>query len=141
MTDENNPYADEGAPSPDAESSATDDVQVGAAVNESPDIVMCVLSYLGIFALIPYLVKKEDPFLQFHSKQGLVLTAVAIFFMVISGLLSIIPFVVCLMMPLSFVVSIGFLVLAIVGIIKACSGERWVMPVLGQFTDKIPDAT
>ncbi len=141
MTDENNPYADEGAPSPDAESSATDDVQVGAAVNESPDIVMGVLSYFFILALIPYLVKKEDPFLQFHSKQGLVLALAWAVVMVGSCATGWIPILGCFLGLFGLVISLGLLVLAIVGMIKACTGERWVMPLFGQFTDKIPDAT
>ena len=35
--------------------------------------IMLVLSYLGILALIPLLMKKDDPEVQWHAKNGLAL--------------------------------------------------------------------
>ena len=35
--------------------------------------IMASLSYVGPLVLIPFLTKKEDPFIMFHVKQGIVL--------------------------------------------------------------------
>ena len=37
--------------------------------------IMIVLSYLWLLALVPLLVEKNDPEVQWHAKHGLVLTA------------------------------------------------------------------
>ncbi|MGD9253016.1 MAG: hypothetical protein PVG92_03680, partial [Holophagae bacterium] len=63
----------------------------------SPDVVsdnrgiMIVLSYLGLLALIPLLVEKDDKEVQWHAKHGLVLTVaevvIIIGLMVVGGIL------------------------------------------------------
>jgi uncharacterized membrane protein len=35
--------------------------------------MMAILSYLGILCLIPFLVFKDNDFVQYHAKQGLTL--------------------------------------------------------------------
>ena len=44
--------------------------------------VMIVLAYLWLLALVPLLVEKEDAEVQWHAKNGLVLTAVLALFWV-----------------------------------------------------------
>src|SRR6185436_6297672 len=46
----------------------------GGPVPQSSDRgIMIFLSYFGLFALIPVLTKKDDPDIQWHSKNGLAL--------------------------------------------------------------------
>ena len=43
-----------------------------------------VLSYLPILVLIPLLIKKDDDFVHFHAKQGLIMLVILISISVIS---------------------------------------------------------
>ena len=44
----------------------------------NPHPAFCVLSYFGLLALVPFFVKKNDPFLRWHASQGLLLVGVAV---------------------------------------------------------------
>lgn len=90
------------------------------------------LSYLGILALVPLLAKKESKFAQFHAKQGLVLAiAVAVAFWV-SGVIPFLGFF--LLTP---AVSIGGIVLMIIGLINVANGEMKELPIIGELAKKI----
>ncbi|MEE9405326.1 MAG: DUF4870 domain-containing protein [Algisphaera sp.] len=97
-----------------------------------PDTVMCVLSYFGIFGLIPLLTKKDDPFIQWQAKQGLILTVAAIALCIAIGVvasvtgLGVLGFV-------SMAVMLGYLALCIICIIKAIGGEKFEIPVISGF--------
>ena len=110
---------------------------VGGA--SSDRTLMLVLSYLGILALIPLLMKKEDREIQWHAKNGLILTVA---FIVVSILWSLINnfMPASLGCALSFVgcaIWIGWLVLSIMGIMKALKGERFRIPMVSDFADKM----
>ena len=51
-----------------------DETPSRVSTNRGP---MIVLSYLWVLALIPLLVEKDDPEVQWHAKHGLVLAAAA----------------------------------------------------------------
>ena len=92
--------------------------------------VFAVLSYLGLLSLIPLLLKKNDEYVQFHARQGFVLAIAEI----AACFLNIIPFIGPIFwMILGFV----FVIVSIVGIMKALEGERWEIPVLGEYAKKI----
>ena len=120
-------------PAPDANVAPAQQVNPGAQANPNvaakPDTLMCVLSYLGILALIPFLTKKDDDYIQFHAKQGLNLFIVCFIasFAVgfVSGLtgLSVLSLV-------SSAISIFEIVLMIMGIVAATRGERKVLPLM-----------
>ena len=89
-----------------------------------------VLSYLGLLSLIPLLLKKNNEYIQFHARQGFVLAIAEI----AACFLNIIPFIGPIFwMILSFV----FVIVSIVGIIKALEGEKWEIPVLSEYAKKI----
>lgn len=102
---------------------------VGVPQADSKDVtenkIWAAISYLGIIGLIVLFVKKDSPFAQFHAKQGSVLFAAEIIFM-----LPIINFI-------GWIVEIVILVFAIMGIINAAQGKLWKMPVLGDLAAKI----
>mgnify|MGYP007123668953 FL=1 len=99
-------------------------------IKMSDDRVFAAISYIGILCLIALLLKKNDRFIEFHAKQGLVLffAEVVIFFV------NIIPF---LGQMVWFLASILFLIFSVVGIIKSLQGEMWKMPILHDFSKKI----
>ncbi len=99
--------------------------------------VMLILSYLGILALVPLLVEKDDSEVQWHAKHGLVLLVNWIVLHIILAILSSFPFLGmflgCAVAPLLWLV---ILVIHIVGMIKALKGERLIIPVISDYADK-----
>ncbi|HSF43198.1 MAG TPA: DUF4870 domain-containing protein [Thermoanaerobaculia bacterium] len=101
--------------------------------------LMIVLSYLWLLALIPLLVEKDDREVQWHAKNGLLLTGAEV---VIGILLSIFTSMVafldlgctgCILHSALFVV---ILVVHIMAIVKGVNGQRLVIPGLSQYVDR-----
>ena len=60
--------------------------------------IMLVLSYLWLLALIPFVVEKNDPEVQWHAKHGLVLTVAEFLLWVVVGIVThVIPFAGCVL--------------------------------------------
>jgi len=90
---------------------------------------MAVIAYILFF--VPLLTEdKNDPFVKYHVKQGLVLFIAAIANMIFA----MVPLLGWMLAPL---ISIGLLILVIVGIINAVNGVEKPLPVIGQYADKI----
>ncbi len=106
----------------------------------NPNIGMCILSYLGLFSLIPYIMKKDDPFISWHAKQGLLIAAVSIVTYFLLFVLSMVPLVGTIAMLLNALFGLSVLAISVFCIVQACSGKRWAVPVLSQFLGKVPDA-
>lgn len=77
------------------------------------------LSYLGLFLLIPLLVKPENTFCKHHAKQGLVMLLLWIAVSILSPFIGIVA-------PLAF---LALAVISIVGIIQSLSGIYWKAPL------------
>lgn len=120
-------------PAPDANVAPAQQVNPGAQANPNvaakPDTLMCVLSYLGILALIPFLTKKDDDFIQFHAKQGLNLFIVCFIASFAVGFIKGLTDLGVLGL-VSSAISIFELVLMIMGIVAATRGERKVLPLM-----------
>ncbi len=84
--------------------------------------LMAALSYLWILSVVMLVIKKDDSFIIFHAKQGLILF--------IASFLSWIP-------GIGWILGLVILALVIIGFIKALSGERYKMPVVGNLAEKI----
>ena len=101
--------------------------------------LMLVLSYLSILCLIPLLVKKDDREVQWHAKNGLAIT-VAFFIASIAWAIinNFLPASIgCALSFVSCGISIAWIVVAIMGIMKALKGERFRLPGVSDFADKI----
>ena len=90
--------------------------------------IYAVLAYFGILVLIPILAAPKSEFAKFHSNQGLVLFIGEIALSILGMILGSISF---LLGSLVSLVSIGALVLAIIGIINAAKGEMKELPLIG----------
>ncbi len=99
--------------------------------------IMLILSYLGILALIPLLVEKEDADIQWHAKHGLVQMVGWIVLSIVLAFLSSFPyigmFLGCAVAPLLWLV---ILAIQIVAMLKALKGERLIIPVISEYADK-----
>lgn len=86
---------------------------------------MGVLCYLGILWLIPFLAKKDSPFVKFHLNQGLVLLVLGL----ISWILCRIPFI----RIIGWLASVAVFALAIIGIVNVVNGKAQELPVVGKY--------
>ncbi len=100
----------------------------GAVTAPEKNTLMAVLAYLGILIIIPFLVAKDNAFVKFHLKQGLVLfTIEAILWVVGMGLM-------WGLYPLLKIVHVALIILSIIGIINALQGKEKELPLIGQFS-------
>jgi uncharacterized membrane protein len=93
------------------------------------DMVMSILAYLGILVLIPLFVAKNNPTVKFHTKQGLVLLVAWI----ISWIIWIVP---VLGWIVGWLLNVGLLILAIIGIIDAINNQQKPLPLIGHLGEK-----
>lgn len=90
---------------------------------------IAILSYISILVLIPLLIEKEDKFVRFHVRQGLVLliceaiTWLITWFPVIGWFIG------------SFAVII-WIILSILGIINVLTGKESPLPIIGKYAEK-----
>ena len=103
--------------------------------------IMIVLSYLGLLALIPLLVDKDDKEVQWHAKHGLVLAAVEVAvmigLMVIGGVLGAISGGLgCIFGLLWPVFMLVILVVHILCIVKGLNGQRFLIPGISEYADR-----
>jgi uncharacterized membrane protein len=93
---------------------------------------MGVLSYLGILVVVPIIMAKDDPFVKFHIKQGLVLLIIDIIvWVLLGGFLWRLYFV-------APIINLGILILIIMGIINVVNGKEQELPLVGSLAKNIP---
>ncbi len=83
------------------------------------------ISYLWFLCFIPLFLKRDDQFVLFHARQGLMLFVAWLFFLV----LHIFPVIGHIV---GFVGNVAVLVLSFLGVYHAMTGEYWSMPLLGK---------
>ncbi len=100
-------------------------------VNENEgDKVYAMLAYLWLLCFIPLIFKKEDRFVMFHAKQGLVLFV----YTLILWLINFIPFIGPVLGFMGFIV---WGIVVIVSIIHVMMGRSWKIPFISEFASKI----
>ena len=101
--------------------------------------LMLVLSYLGLLAIIPLLVEKDDAEVQWHAKHGLVLLVAEFAALIAVAMLSFaltmahVPCGGCL---IYWALCLAILVVHILCIVKAVNGQRFLIPGLSQYVDR-----
>jgi uncharacterized membrane protein len=125
----------------------TDDTLTAEEVQVTPDDlneedkVMLVFSYLWVLAIVPFLVTRRE-YVRWHAKQGLILCGVAC--LVFLGVIFVGAVLATITRVFAWLFAFGlinlvllYVAVAIVCIIKAMRGERWVIPFLGDLIEKI----
>jgi uncharacterized membrane protein len=102
------------------------------APGHQKNTLMAVLAYIGPLVIVSYLTAKDDPFVKFHIKQGLVLFVIEVAMWFLAG-----------MMFYQFwmimnIINLATLVLSIVGIVNAVQGQEKELPLVGQFSKHFP---
>jgi uncharacterized membrane protein len=93
-----------------------------AAQNET---LMGVLAYLGILIVIPFIMAKDDPFVKFHLKQGLVLVLIEVVVWFLGGMFF------WHFWPLLQLVNLATLILSIIGIVNVVNKKQAELPLVG----------
>lgn len=83
------------------------------------------VSYLFILSIVALAARKKDDFIRGHANQGL-------FLLVLSLIFALVPLIGWL---LNFLVFLAMLV----GIIKSLQGQKWVLPIAGDWPKKMGD--
>ncbi|MBO4869559.1 MAG: zinc ribbon domain-containing protein [Clostridia bacterium] len=95
--------------------------------------VMGILAYIGILVLVPIFAAKDSKFARFHANQGLVLAIFEVAsYLIFSVILSMIPKIGWLFGVIGWIISVGLLVLAVLGIVAAARGQAKELPIIGQ---------
>ncbi|MFH1797760.1 MAG: hypothetical protein ABH844_00205 [Candidatus Omnitrophota bacterium] len=92
--------------------------------------VYAVLSYLWVLCLIPVLMKKNDEFVRFHSRQGLMLFIIEVGV----GIISIIPIFGPLIYTLGVLI---FGLISLIAIVQVLMGNKWRIPIIGEWAEKM----
>lgn len=86
--------------------------------------LMGVLSYLGILVVIPLMMAKDDAFVKFHAKQGLVLALIGV-------LVWFVGMNMWSLWSLLQLVNLGVIILSIIGIINVVNHKEAEIPLVG----------
>ena len=93
-------------------------------------LFMGILAYLGVLVIIPLLTSKENPFIKFHIKQGLVLVICEIILWVAMKMFW--P-----LMPLIGIIQLILFILSIIGIVNVVQKQEKELPLVGSFAKNI----
>lgn len=100
--------------------------------------MMLILSYLWFLSIIPFVMKKDDPEVQWHAKNGLVwaiaITLIDIVFVIFGRFF---PVISCMISIVPCALGVGYLIVTIMAILKAIKGERMRLPVLTDYAEKL----
>lgn len=98
---------------------------------------MLVLCYLWALALIPFLVEKDDPEVQWHARHGLVLVVAEIALWVALAVISNIPVLGwAIGCPLAPLLWLAIVIIHLIAIIKALQGKRLEIPFVTDFANQ-----
>ncbi len=106
------------------------DKKVAKNNSSSGENLYAVLSYLWVLCLIPVFVKKENEFIKFHARQGLMLFMVEI----AVGIVGIVPILGSVVHTLGIIVC-GLV--SLVAIVQVLMGKKWKIPVVSEWSEKL----
>lgn len=88
-----------------------------------------ILAYLGILIIVPFLTAKDDSFVKFHLKQGLLVFIV--WMLLIST-----PIFLSFLYPVHLLISLFLLFLVVMGIKNVLEEKEKELPLIGHLADK-----
>ncbi len=97
----------------------------------SDDKLLSAVGYFFIFFLIPLLGKRDNEYVQFHAKQGMLLF-VSWFALLFLGLIPVLGWLI--IFPFG---GAGLVVLSVIGFVNAISGRMVPVPIIGKYANKI----
>ena len=107
------------------------------------DNVAGMLAYVTFIPAVIFLVLapyNRNRFIRFHSFQCLFFTVALIAIHLALSILTVVPFLALVTLPLHLLVSLGAFVLWIVLLLKANQGQMYKLPVIGDMAEKQANA-
>jgi uncharacterized membrane protein len=103
--------------------------------------VMIVLGYLWPLALVPLLVEKDDPEIQWHAKHGIVLMVaeiiILIAFAMVTSIVSLATFGLgCVLSMFVIFLWIAILAVHVIAIIMGINGKRFLIPGVSEYANR-----
>lgn len=131
------PQAQQSQPTPPV--SAAGAAPTSEAADAQQNKMMGILAYLGILVLIPIFGAPQSKFARYHANQGLINCIAAIAYGILSGILRSVFYGVSWRLGYTIgnilsIISLVFVVLAIIGIMNVTKGEKKPLPVIGGIT-------
>jgi uncharacterized membrane protein len=100
--------------------------------SSTKNTTMAAIAYILFF--VPLLTdSKDDPFVKFHVKQGLLLLILSVVVTIFNSIIGRIPFIGWLV---AMVLGFGVFVLWVIGIMNALNGKQEPLPVIGKYADE-----
>lgn len=87
---------------------------------------MAALAYIGPLVIVSYIMGKDNPFVKFHIKQGLVLLVIEVALWFLGSML-------WAFLPLLGIVNLALFVVAVIGIVNAANKKEQELPLVGSF--------
>ncbi|HLD25924.1 MAG TPA: hypothetical protein VJC05_02700 [Candidatus Andersenbacteria bacterium] len=88
--------------------------------------LLAALAYVGVLVAVPFLVRRDDPYVVWHVKQGLVILVGLILSLVAATWHA----------PTGSVLFLVLMMLDIIALIQALLGRRWRIPLIGNLAEK-----
>jgi uncharacterized membrane protein len=119
----------------------------------SDAILLAAVGYIPLLFFLPLFVGTREPFARFHGRQSLVMFGAVLAFNIMVAvtdlvlgrvlgsmfLLGLFFKVVAWLIhyPAGFAVALAYVVLVVMGIVKAATGEYWRIPVVGVYAERL----
>ncbi|MGB9408599.1 MAG: hypothetical protein WCA89_13750 [Terracidiphilus sp.] len=108
--------------------------QTGLSDNAASGLAYITFIPAIIFlATAPY---NQKPLIRFHSWQSIFLTVAYVVVHFGFFIIDRIPFIGLFMIPLRLLVGLGFFILWLIVLIKTFNGQKFKIPVIGDFAEK-----
>ena len=103
---------------------------------------MIVLAYLWLLAVIPLLVEKQDPEVQWHAKHGIVLMIAELvllfLYVTLTSIVSLASLGLGVVLSLFLIFAwVGILAVHVVAILKGINGTRLIVPAVSEYANRI----
>jgi uncharacterized membrane protein len=103
--------------------------------------VMLVLAYLWPLAVVPLLLERNDPEVQWHAKHGLVLMfaelLLALAISLLTSVVTLVTFGIGCVLSLFFIfLWVAIVALHIAAIVKALAGSRLIVPGVSDYANR-----
>jgi uncharacterized membrane protein len=118
-------------------------VAVQATASGLTDNVAGLLAYVTIIPAIVFLVVEpysKNRFIRFHSFQNIFFCIAWIALSVAASILTVIPFIGLILLPVHLIIWLGGLALWIILMLKAYQGQMFKLPVIGDMAEKQANA-
>ena len=103
---------------------------------------MIVLAYMWPLALVPLLLEKNDPDVQWHAKHGIVLMIAELvllfLYVTVTSIVSLASLGLGVVLSLLLIFAwVGILAVHVVAILKGINGTRLIIPAVSEYANRI----